>query len=242
MLPRPAKLVIFDKDGTLIDFHQMWGRWADAFAQRVSQQVATDVHHALMHLYGVDPHTFRIDPHGALSISPMATMQQMAVQLIMPYCSDMGQAYTIVQHAWQPPNPTEHVTPLADLLALFTQLRQLGVLIAVATADNRQPTMATLHHLGLLPHVAALACADDPNMSPKPAPDKIYAICRSLGVHPQDAIMIGDTPADMQMGRNAGVMAQLGVTSGVSNAAELAQSATWVMPSVAHLWQYWPRQ
>jgi phosphoglycolate phosphatase len=242
MLPRPPRLVIFDKDGTLIDFQRMWGHWASAFAERISQQIAVDVRQDILQLYGVDPQSLRIDPQGALSISPMATMQQMVVQHIMPYCSDMAQAYQIVQQAWQPPNPTANVYPLADLPQLFHQLRQLGVVIAVATADNRQPTIATLTHLGIMQHVAALACADDPQMPPKPAPDKIWAVCHAVGVHPQDAIMIGDTPADMQMGRNAGVMAQIGVTSGVSTAAELTPWASWVMPTVAEVWQYWPRQ
>lgn len=241
MLPRPPQLVIFDKDGTLIDFQRMWGQWADAFAERVSRHIAVDVRHDILRLYGVDPQSLRIDPQGALSISPMATMQQMVVQYIMPYCRDMVQAYQIVQQAWQPPDPTVSVYPLADVPLLFAQLRQLGVMIAVATADNRQPTIATLTHLGVAHQVAAYACADDPQMPPKPAPDKILAVCGAVGVHPHDAIMIGDTPADMQMGRNAGVMAQIGVTSGVSTASELAPWASWVLPTIAELWQIWPR-
>lgn len=242
MLPRPPRLVIFDKDGTLIDFQKMWGQWANGFAQRLSNQLAVDLHHDILDLYGVDPSTLRIDPQGALSISPMATMQQLVVQHIMPYCADTAQAYQIVQHAWQPPNPTVSVFPLADLSRLFGQLRQQGVVIAVATADNRAPTQATLMHLGVMHHVAALACADDPYMPPKPAPDKIWAVCQAVGIPPHDAIMIGDTPADMQMGRNAGVMAQIGVTSGVSTAQELAPWASWVMPTVADVWHYWPHR
>ncbi|MFZ9856714.1 MAG: HAD family hydrolase [Roseiflexaceae bacterium] len=240
VLSRPPRLVIFDKDGTLIDFQRMWGYWAIAFAERISQQIVVDVRQDVLQLYGVDPQSLRIDPQGALSISPMATMQQMVVQHIMPYCSDMTQAYQIVQHAWQPPDPTVNVYPTADLLHLFGQLRQRGVIIAVATADNRQPTIATLAHLGVMHYVAALACADDSNMPPKPAPDKIWAICRAVGLHPHDAIMIGDTPADMQMGHNAGVMAQIGVTSGVSTAHELTPWASWVIPTVADIWQLWP--
>lgn len=240
MLPRTPKLVIFDKDGTLIDFQNMWGTWADAFAHRVSQHLAVDLHDAILVCFGVHPQTLRIDPQGALSIAPMATMQQLVITQIMPYCRDMAQAHDIVQQTWQPPNPTQHVHPLADLSRLFGALHQRGVLIAIATADNRQPTIDTLEYLGIHRYVSAYACADDLQMPPKPAPDKIWAICRTLNVHPQDAIMIGDTPADMQMGHNAGVMAQIGVVTGVSRFDELQPWATSVMPSVAELWHIWP--
>ena len=35
-LAQPPQVVIFDKDGTLIDFRRMWGNWAVQFAQRMS--------------------------------------------------------------------------------------------------------------------------------------------------------------------------------------------------------------
>lgn len=241
MLTHPPRLVIFDKDGTLIDFQKMWGSWAVQFAERLSQQLAVDIRHDILDAFGVDPHTIRIDPQGALSISPLATMQQLTVHRIMPYCQDLAQAYHVVQQLWIPPDPTVNVVPIGDIAALFARLHQRGVVIAVATADNRQPTLATLAHLGVAHYVAALACADDPHMPPKPAPDKIWAICQTVGVHPREAIMIGDTPADMQMGANAGVMAQFGVLSGVSQHADLAPWATAVMPTVADVWQFWPR-
>ena len=240
MLPRAPQLVIFDKDGTLIDFQQMWGRWAIGFAQRMSVAIGHDVQAAFAEAYGYNPATAHIDPTGRLAIASMATMQQVAVQIVVPYGIAVGDAYVLVQQAWQPPDPAHEAVPLVDVLALFTAIRARGAQIAVATADNREPTLATLAYLGVAPLVGAVACADDVGMAPKPAPDKILAVCKSLGVDPADAIMLGDTPADMQMGHNAGVMAQIGVTSGLSRASELQPYAHWVVPTVADLWQYWP--
>ncbi|MFM7679141.1 MAG: HAD family hydrolase [Roseiflexaceae bacterium] len=240
MLTHAPALVIFDKDGTLIDFQHMWGQWAHAFAIRLSQALGHDVYLQVATAYAFDASSGYIDPRGPLAIATMATMQQMAVLIVAPYCASQAAALQLVQHAWQPPDPTREAQPLADLVALFTAIRSHGVAIAIATADNRAPTVATMQHLGLASMIDAFACADDVGVAAKPAPDKIYAICRQLRIQPADCIMIGDTPADMQMGRNAGVMARIGVTSGLSTATDLHADASWIMPSVGHLFAYWP--
>ena len=240
MLTHAPALVIFDKDGTLIDFQHMWGQWAHAFAVRLSHAVGHDVCPQIATAYAFDAQSGYINPRGPLAIATMATMQQMAVQIVAPYCESHAAALHLVQHAWQPPDPTREARPLADLVALYTAIRAHGAAIAIATADNRAPTIATMQHLGVTPMIDAYACADDVGVAAKPAPDKIYAICRQLGIKPADCIMIGDTPADMLMGRNAGVMAQIGVTSGLSTAADLRADASWIMPSVGHLFEYWP--
>lgn len=240
MLTHSPALVIFDKDGTLIDFQQMWGRWAKQFAMRMSDAVGHDLRADIATLFGYDQTTTYIDPRGPLAIASMARMQQLAVDVIRPFCASVPDAYHIVQSAWQPPDPTRDVIPLADLQALFAEIHARGAQIAIATADNRAPTLATMEALGVHAFIAAVACADDPGVAAKPAPDKIYALCRTLAIAPHQTIMIGDTPADMQMGHNAGVMAQIGVTSGLSTRTDLAPYASWVMPTIANLWEYWP--
>lgn len=239
LLPQPPRVVIFDKDGTLIDFRRMWGNWAIQFAQRISTVVQRDVTADILALYGVDAHTHHIAPHGALAIAPMPLMQHMVAQYLVPWHANYAHALLLVQQMWQEPDPVRDALPLADLLGLCAWLEMQGIRMAVATADNRQPTLATLQHLGIAQYVTVVACADDVGVAPKPAPDKIYAVCRALGVSPQVAVMVGDTPADMQMGRNAGVMATVGVTSGLTAATEFATLADVILPDVGHLMQLW---
>src|SRR5262249_8452541 len=113
-------------------------------------------------------------------------------------------------------------------------LRSRGIRIAVATTDDRAPTLATLRALGIAPLVDALACGDD-GRPIKPAPDAILALCRELGVPPERAAMVGDTVADLRMGRAAGVAMTVGVLSGVGSAELLAPLADVLLPSVAEL-------
>ena len=239
-LAQPPQVVIFDKDGTLIDFRRMWGNWAVQFAQRMSVAVQRDVTANILELYGVDAVTHHIAPQGALAIAPMPLMQHLVAQYIAPWQRSYAHALLLVQQLWQEPDPVREALPLADLPGICAWLHAQGIRMAVATADNRQPTLATLQHLGIAQYMTVIACADDVGVAPKPAPDKIFAVCRALDVSPHDAIMVGDTPADMHMGRNAGVMASVGVASGLTTAAELVALADVVLPDVGHLVTLWP--
>jgi phosphoglycolate phosphatase-like HAD superfamily hydrolase len=59
--------------------------------------------------------------------------------------------------------------------------------------------------------------------SPKPDPDGLLLVCAELGVHPQHAIYIGDSPSDAMAAHQAG-MASIGVTWG-SHSIESLQKA-----------------
>jgi HAD superfamily hydrolase (TIGR01509 family) len=124
--------------------------------------------------------------------------------------------------------------PLGDLPTLFGALRARSLRIAVATTDDRAPTLATLEGLGIAPLVDALACGDDGHPI-KPAPDAILVLCEKLGIAPPQVAMVGDTAADLRMGRAAGVGVNIGVLSGVGSAALLTPLADLLLPSVAGL-------
>src|SRR5579859_8241246 len=49
------KLIIFDKDGTLIDFDAMWGGWVEALAARLETITGARLAQALFQSMGYDP-------------------------------------------------------------------------------------------------------------------------------------------------------------------------------------------
>ena len=105
---------------------------------------------------------------------------------------------------------------------------------AVATSDDRAPTERTLDSLGIAGQMAALACADDgfPN---KPAPDPVLRICERLGVEPRRTAVVGDSPADLRMGRAAGAGRVIAVLTGVGDETTLAPLSDIVLASIAEL-------
>ena len=228
------ELVVFDKDGTLLDFHAMWGGWARKMGQRLEgaarRPVAPDVWAAI----GFDPASGRIAPRGPLAESTMAGLAELVAAVVRRWCPNVAAARRVVETAWFEPDPVATATPLADLSALFGALRRSGRRVAIATNDDRAPTQATLGALGVTGQVDALVCADD-GLAVKPAPDALLALCARLRVVPAATAMVGDLPVDLAMGRAAGAGRVVGVTSGLATAEELAPLADAVLGSVAEL-------
>ncbi|MGK2851482.1 MAG: HAD family hydrolase [Candidatus Limnocylindrales bacterium] len=78
---------------------------------------------------------------------------------------------------------------------------------------------------------AALVCGDD-GFPVKPAPDAIFALCQALGTVPDRVAVVGDSPADIAMGRAAGAGVVIGVRSGIGRDEDLG-AADVILDSVA---------
>ena len=227
------ELIIFDKGGTLIDFHGMWSEWVTGLARRL-EAAGVLVAGQLFHTMGFDHRSGRIAPDGPLATTPMAGLRALTVDILVEAGLARQASKAAVADVWYAPYPVGQARPLADLLGLFRGLRDNGLKIAVATVDDRAPTEATFAALGIESFVDTLVCADD-GLPLKPAPDMVWAVCRTAGVAPAQVVVVGDTVADLQMGQAAGVGLGIGVLSGVSPREMLAPHADLLLESVAEL-------
>lgn len=227
-------LVVFDKDGTLLDFDAMWGGWIEQLGTRLEaaarRPVAPDVYAAL----GYDPVARHAATGGLLAIGTNAEVFDRIAAVLRRWCPSVAAARRVLEEAWSMPDPVALAVPLADLPALFGRLRADGRRVAIATTDDRGPAEATLAALGIAHLVDAMACGDD-GLPTKPAPDPLLAVCDRTGIDPGRAAVVGDTPADLRMARAGGAGLAIGVLSGVGTEADLAPLADMLVPSIAAL-------
>jgi len=219
-----AQAIIFDKDGTLIDFETMWGDWTLQLADRLQASTKLDIRQALCKSYGYDLARHKIFPDGKLTCTPMWRLRELMVETVASLGISPTEASHTVDRIWCVPDPVKLARPLTDIQKLFTNIHKLGIKIAVATTDDRSPTEAMLAAFGVRDLVSALVCADD-GIKAKPAPDMATTLCARMNVDPCKAIVVGDTVADLQMARSAEAGYVIGVLSGVGSLANLTPLA-----------------
>jgi phosphoglycolate phosphatase len=216
--------IIFDKDGTLIDFDTMWGSWTLQLADRLQASMGLDIRQALCECYGYDIAGRKILADGKLTCTPMWRLREWMVEVVASFGVPAPQASCAVAEAWHVPDPVTLARPFTDIQKLFTNIHKLGIKIALATTDDHDPTRAMLEAFGVKDLITTMVCADD-GIKAKPAPDMVTTICQRINVDPCDVIVIGDTVADLRMARSAGAGYVIGVLSGVGSLANLTPLA-----------------
>jgi phosphoglycolate phosphatase-like HAD superfamily hydrolase len=226
-----AQAIIFDKDGTLIDFDAMWGTWTLQLAERVQTVTKLDVHEAMCASYGYDLARRKILADGKLTCTPMWRLREIMIDVTRSLGLSEPEAQCVVEKAWFVPDPVTLAKPFTDVHKLFTSIQNRGIKIAIATTDDRGATQAMLRAFGVSHLVNTMVCADD-GIAAKPAPDMVTTICARLYIKPSKAIVVGDTVADLQMARSAGAGYVIGVLSGVGSLTNLTPLADMLLDTV----------
>lgn len=229
--------IIFDKDGTLIDFDAMWGGWTIYLAEQIRQAIGLDVREALCFAMGYDQKNNKVLANSVLASKPMAELYALTIEVIRSQGLNEKDATDVVEPVWCIPDPVMLAKPLTNLRNLFNQLTEQGIKVAVATADDRAPTQATIDAFDIGEYIACISCADD-GIPSKPAPDMVHILCEQMGVEPSKIMVIGDTISDLKMARAAGAGLAVGVLSGVSSAKDLAGQADMLFESIDDLNEY----
>ncbi len=177
------KAVILDIDGTLIDSNGAHARaWVDALAEH-GYQVPLD---RVRRLIGM----------GGDKVLPELT----GLEKDSPEGQAISQRRTeIFRERYLP-----HVEPLPGTRELLRRLRADGLELGVATSAKQDEVEALLRVAQVDNLVQARATSTDVDRS-KPDPDIVQAALGRLDEPPQETIMVGDTPYDVQAAGRAGV-------------------------------------
>jgi phosphoglycolate phosphatase len=100
--------------------------------------------------------------------------------------------------------PLRHTRPYIGIPELIARLGERGGGLAVLS--NKPQELTTLCVDGLWPcGVFRSVVGYTEERLRKPNPETLLRICHDLGVAPADALLVGDTPTDVETARNAGV-------------------------------------
>mmetsp|Transcript_137477 Transcript_137477/g.439262 ORF Transcript_137477/g.439262 Transcript_137477/m.439262 type:complete len:255 (+) Transcript_137477:87-851(+) len=222
---RPCRLVVFDKDGTLLDDAKTWAPVIEQLGARLASRVEPA---QLYELLGYEPRTQHF---GSRSVFMTATNNEIAEILAAKFDAEMATEFR--RFFRELPPSAGCGAALTPLRPLFEDLRAAGVLVGMLTSDDRVFAEAFLKHHDVLDLVSASVCGDD-GLAPKPSAEPLMKICERLGVDPQEAAMVGDSAdRDIGAGLAANFGSVIGVTSGISPADELASAGAHAVVSNA---------
>ena len=237
------KLVIFDKDGTLVCFHTMWTPWCTSLAQRWQKRVFSlnflplhfeflrmqsitgmDLADPLYDVLGYD-HSAKKVRIGALAENTHPQIREQIESMLQDTRGfSASEARNVVDRSWKDTPENLEIKMTGDLCNLFEDLQREDVKIAICTSDSREGTLEFLERERLGDLVDEVVCGDDSFSKPKPDPHNAKMICQRLGVKPSETIMVGDTPADTLMGQQAKLGLTVGVLTGVGAETDLADA------------------
>ncbi len=87
---------------------------------------------------------------------------------------------------------------------VLSELRNRGVKLAIVTSGKSELSRRAIASLGLEKYFDVILCGDDVSKG-KPDPEIVYTALNLMGVHPEDALIVGDSAADIETGKNAGI-------------------------------------
>ena len=93
--------------------------------------------------------------------------------------------------------------PFDGVEGVLSGLAQRGIPWGVVTNRQEYLCLPILENLGWQPAAGAVICGDTTDHL-KPHPEPVLEACRRIGVHPGDALMVGDDLRDIEAGRRAG--------------------------------------
>lgn len=171
-----TKAILFDVDGTLVDSNDLHARaWVEAFAE-----FDITIPHAEVH-----------DQIGKGGDNLMPALLDKKV------VDEHGDAISKARSRIYKERYASQVEPFADVAALFRRARQDGWKIVLATSGEIEEVEPHIEKLGICELVDVVTTATDAEHS-KPDPDIFAAALKKVGAKAADAIVVGDSPYDIQ--------------------------------------------
>lgn len=231
------KTIIYDKDGTLIEFDPFWVPVTKAAIKELFKdaginpqeldKAATDAE------ITVGIHGEIADPQGIISKGTYADVAEVFNKIF----ASRGISASITRRDVEA--AIEHNLDSGRIEAACENLREVlenahsRAALFVVTTDNREITAKCLNSLGIADLFDGVYC-DDGNAPAKPDPAAANEIMKKTGVEPSEVYMIGDTMTDARFAANAKIgFVSVGSNERARGAAEYA--ATDVKDATAHV-------
>jgi phosphoglycolate phosphatase len=221
--------ILFDKDGTLLDYDESWLPVNRELASIAAEGDAALADH-LLAACGMDPVTGHIVPDSLLAAG---NTRQISEGLVAAGSKvDVIELTIKLDNLFA--NAAEFSVPVTDLAAFFGRLHKRGFKLGIASSDNERSIRQTAQRFGISQFVDYIAGYDS-GFGSKPEPGMVLGFCAATGLAPDEVAMVGDNNHDLHMGRNAQTGLTIAVLTGTGSRESLSASADHVFDDITHI-------
>ena len=204
-----VKMVVFDKDGTLIDIHHYWCSMiefrADFFIDSLNIQDKQKLYDELVDNMGIDLKTKKMKPEGPVGIKPRNFIVEVALETIQKY----HKSYTkeMVENIFKKVDEFSKVKldfivkALPDVKRVLDNLSNANIKISIATTDLSKRAILAMKSLNIDNYFTDIVGADLVDNA-KPSSDLVEYILDKNNLSKEDVVVIGDSMADLGMAKN----------------------------------------
>ena len=173
------RAVLFDADGTLLD--------------------VSDFN------YQTYLHTLALHSHLPITYEQMAKVMGLPLDEIYRQFSGIKDVSSLIEeHRRFQSENLGLVRTYPNTLITLDSLKRLDILLAVVTTRARVSATANHHITGIDRFLDVVITSDDVKHL-KPDPEPVLLALDRLSIPSQEALMVGDSPVDIEAGRSAGV-------------------------------------
>ena len=224
------KGVLFDKDGTLFDYHGTWGPILNEVAAALAGGRVSLVP-AMLASIGYREETGRFEA-GSIAAAGDTFALADAWRALLGI-RDREEFVARLDGYFTELGP-ERSIPVTDLRCFFQAMKGRGLALGIATNDVAASAAGTILRFGISDYID-FAAGYDSGHGAKPGPGMALAFCAASGLAPAEVAVVGDNMHDLEMGRGAGAGLLVGVLTGTSGEADLAPLADHVIADITLL-------
>lgn len=202
-----TKAVIFDKDGTLMDFECFWVTVSRYAIANILKKCGINNVSADEILPCLDVKNGIANINGILAQSPYTVMGAAIHKDLQKYgCNFSIEEITQMTIDSYHANIDKGIVSAGcdNITEVISKLKMMGLKLAVITTDDPFDTKMCLEKLGIIDYFDEIY-TDDGVLPPKPNPYCINLFCEKYSLKKDEVIMVGDTLNDVRFAENGGV-------------------------------------
>ncbi|MCD8860245.1 HAD family hydrolase [Mammaliicoccus sciuri] len=215
------KWLLFDKDGTLLKFDETWSEISLVMIDRFVEKYHIEQQQALQEALGYVDGQFLSS--GILASGTLADIVRVFAKFAENADPKEIEDWTVQLSKDLIEEYEPETIVIEGMVETLTAFKEKSYQIAIITSDDIDGTNRFIQDAGVS-HLIDEKITASINGYQKPNPKMVEEFYEKWNVSPDEIVIIGDTPTDIQMGKNAHFKKVIGVLSGTGNKEDLSDA------------------